>query len=132
MKDVLSEKIRILLVDDNPINRKLAKIHLDKYGHEIEMAVNGLESVEKFRDNEYDLILMDINMPVMDGIQATKEIREVEKGDSKRKRTSIIAVTANAFVDNKDQCLKSGMDAYLSKPFRPEDLVQTINLLRAG
>ncbi len=127
-----NNKFRILLVEDNPLNRNLAKVCLNKFGHDIEMATNGLEGVEKYLDKEYDLILMDINMPVMDGLQATKQIRELEKGDVQRKRTSIVAITANAFVDTKEKCLESGMDAYLSKPYKAEELAQTIKLLRAG
>lgn len=129
---VTSKKPRVLLVEDNPINQKVATIYLNRLGCDTEIAENGKVGVEKYKLNDYDVILMDINMPVMDGFQATFLIREFEKEKKPGKRTNIVAVTANALNGDKDMCLASGMDSYISKPYLPSDLERAFNHLRAS
>jgi PAS domain S-box-containing protein len=116
------KKLSVLIVEDNVINQKVAMANVKQLGHEAEVAVNGKMAVELFKNNNYDVILMDIQMPVMDGIAATKEIRKIEKADPKRKRTMIIAITANVLADDKEECKRAGMDHYIPKPFKIEDL----------
>ena len=126
------KKRRVLLVEDNPINQKVAGIYLQRLGFDMEIAENGKVGVEKFRQNDYDIILMDINMPVMDGFQATFLIREIEKNNKQGSRTSIVAVTANALKGDKERCLAVGMDHYISKPYLPADLERAFHVLKAG
>ena len=113
----------ILIAEDNPINMLVIRSHLAKMGFHIIEAVNGKEAVEKYTENAVDLIFMDIHMPEMNGFEATRKIREYEAGN---KHTPIIALTADAFSDDKNKCLSEGMDFYLSKPFGPEEIVNVI------
>lgn len=115
------ENIRILLAEDNLINQKVAVFTLKKFGYEIDVAENGRIALEKYMANPYDLVLMDIQMPLMDGIEATEKIREFEK-NSGLKRSRIIAITANSMKEDKERCFESGMDDYISKPFNLEKL----------
>lgn len=121
-------KLKILLVEDNLINQKVAMMNLKLKGHQVEIAVNGKMAIEFFKHNQYDLILMDIQMPVMDGITATKEIRKLEKEQKNSNKVKIIAITANAMKEDREKCLSSGMDGYITKPFRYEDLEAYLNL----
>jgi len=114
--------LRILLVDDNAINRKVAMFNLQKMGHKVEMAENGFEAIEKYISGKYDVILMDIQMPGMDGYEATRQIRKLENDLHPDRYTRIIAMTANIEKGEMEKCLAIGMDNYLSKPFKPEDL----------
>lgn len=118
--------LNILLVDDNAINRKVALFNLQKLGHRVEMAENGLEAISKFQSGKYDVILMDIQMPVMDGYEATRQIRKIEKDLKPLNLTRIIAMTANAEKGEMDKCIAIGMDNYICKPFKPEDLEQVL------
>lgn len=122
---------KILVVEDNPVNQRIAQHYARNIGFEAELASNGLEGVDKFLNEEYDMILMDLNMPVMDGFQATSKIRDYEKKQNKRKPIFIVAVTANSFVNDEKKCFDSGMDAYLCKPYRIDELQKTIQLLKA-
>lgn len=108
---------RILLAEDNLINQKVSKHALQNLGYEVEVAENGRIAVEKFKQNSYDLILMDIQMPEMDGIEATKIIRRIEQERGNAKPIKIIAITANAIKEDRDRCKEAGIDGYLSKPF---------------
>jgi len=110
---------RILLVEDNKVNRAVAQGILRKFGFRADEAVNGQEAVERLRFVDYDLVLMDCSMPVMDGFQATRAIRE-EEGE--RRHVPIVAMTAHAMSGDRDMCLEAGMDDYLSKPVRPQEL----------
>jgi CheY-like chemotaxis protein len=114
----------ILLVEDNYSNQQIIKLYIKNDVRKIDMAFNGKEALEKFGMAKYDLILMDVQMPVMDGFKATQKIRELEK--STNTRVPIIAVTANAFPEDKDRCLMAGMDDYISKPFQPEELLDKL------
>ncbi|MBM4254812.1 MAG: response regulator [Deltaproteobacteria bacterium] len=141
----------VLLVDDNPVNQEVARIMLEFFGCDVDHAATGKEALAKVADTSYDLILMDCQMPEMDGYEATRTIREQEKqlsalssqvsvsGDSSQHsalttdnrqlhafRVPIIAMTANAMTGDREQCLAAGMDDYLSKPFTQEQLAVTL------
>ncbi|MDH5516811.1 MAG: response regulator [Gammaproteobacteria bacterium] len=116
----------VLLVEDNIVNQTVAQALLSELGYPSDIANNGAEALDLFIANHYDLILMDCQMPEMNGFEATYGIREIEKRLS-RNHTPIIAITANALEGDKDQCLSSGMDDYLAKPFTLEQLQTAIN-----
>ncbi len=116
-------RLHILVAEDNPVNQKLAIRLLEKNGYYADIAKNGLEVLEKLKKNHYDLILMDVQMPEMDGLQATQKIRELENGKS---HIPIIALTAHAMKKDIDMCLSAGMDGYVSKPIRKEELFKEI------
>lgn len=111
----------VLLVEDNLINQKIVLLSLKKAVKNVEVANNGKEALDKFGSAKYDVILMDIQMPIMNGIVTTKKIRSIEK--STNTHTPIIAITANALLGDKEECLAAGMDDYISKPFQIETLL---------
>jgi len=111
--------LTVLLVEDNRINRLLAVRILEKLGCDVETAVDGRAAVRKFESQSFDLVFMDCQMPIMDGYEATRRIRDMEDADA---RTPIIAVTANAMSGDRERCLDSGMDDHITKPLRPNDL----------
>jgi len=113
--------VRILMAEDNAINQRVGKLILQRAGFSIDLVADGSEALEAHRSNPYDLILMDCQMPVMDGFEACRHIRELEQ-----RQPAIIAVTANALVGERDKCLGAGMDDYLSKPFQAEQLVAIV------
>jgi signal transduction histidine kinase/CheY-like chemotaxis protein/ligand-binding sensor domain-containing protein len=115
---------RVLLVEDNLINQRVAQIMLERLGFAVQLASNGLEAIEAVRQGRYDMILMDCQMPEMDGFAATQEIRRMQHAE----HTPIIALTANAFQEERDRCLAAGMDDYLSKPVRREALAEKLSL----
>jgi CheY-like chemotaxis protein len=98
---------------------------LERVGHEVHVAGNGAEGVELWRTEKPDVILMDIQMPIMDGLEAAQRIRGAESRE-RLQRTPIIAMTANAFAEDREACLAAGMDAYLSKPVKPETMHEAI------
>jgi len=112
---------KILLVEDNVVNQKVATTMLTRLGCEVELAVNGEEGVRAFRDGRYDLVFMDCQMPVMDGFQATQAIRELERARG-GEPTPVLAMTASALVQDEQRCLAAGMDGHLAKPVRAVDL----------
>ncbi len=109
---------RILIVEDNAVSRRLGVLQLTRLGFDVDTAENGDAAIEKCRDNPYDAILMDVQMPGKDGFETTKSIRAQETI-----RTPIIALTANAMLEDREKCLSSGMDDYLAKPLRIDQLV---------
>ncbi|PSK36213.1 histidine protein kinase NIK1 [Candidozyma pseudohaemuli] len=121
---------KILLAEDNLVNQKLAVKILEKQGHQVEVVENGLEAFEAVQNNKYDVVLMDVQMPVMGGFEATEKIRQWEKKsnpiDSLSFRTPIIALTAHAMLGDREKSLAKGMDDYVSKPLKPKLLMQTI------
>ncbi|MEI6134522.1 MAG: response regulator, partial [Desulfomonile sp.] len=116
----------ILLAEDNAINRTLAIRILQKAGHQVTCAENGLEVLKLMADAKFDMILMDISMPEMDGFEATRRIRDAEKKDGTH--IPIIAMTAHALSDDRGKCLAAGMDDYISKPVNVEELLDKIDL----
>ena len=115
---------RILVAEDNAVNQRVAVGLLKRAGYDADVAANGLEALRMFAENRYDAILMDCQMPEMDGYVATRKIRQAEEGTSTdaSARIPIIAVTAHAGPAEKDKCLAVGMDDHLSKPLRSDDL----------
>lgn len=113
----------ILLVEDNLVNQKLAQTLLSKAGHRIALAVNGIEAVERAGRNVYDLILMDVQMPGMDGLEATRQIRNLSEPFASQ---PIIAMTANAMKGDREKCIQAGMNDYLSKPIDRHELLDKI------
>jgi two-component system, sensor histidine kinase and response regulator len=112
--------LRVLLVEDNPVNQRLATRMLEKRGHRVVLAGNGREALEAIAKGRFDLVLMDVQMPEMDGFQATAAIREKEIGTGSH--LPVIALTAHAMKGDRDRCLAAGMDGYLTKPIRPREL----------
>ncbi len=123
------EPMQVLLVEDNPVNRKIALKLLEKLGHVVDVAEHGQEAVIKTTAKTYDTILMDCQMPVMDGFDATRRIREME---GSARHTWIVALTANAMKGDRENCIAAGMDDYLSKPFQPDELRRVLATARAG
>ena len=119
--------LRLLLVEDNSINQKLATRLLEKMGHHVALAVNGQEAIEMLRQKTFDLVLMDIQMPVMGGVDATRKIRAEEQRTGTH--TPIIAMTANAMAGDAEKYLQNGMDGYVSKPIRADILRAEIDRL---
>ena len=105
------------------MNQKLVVSLLRKWGHEVTAAEDGAIGLEKFRDGRFNLVFMDMQMPVMDGLEATRRIRALEQEEG-RTRTTIVAMTANAMQGDRDACLAAGMDDYLSKPVKPKELLE--------
>ncbi|MEM8973253.1 MAG: response regulator, partial [Pseudomonadota bacterium] len=121
-----TQKLKVLLAEDNDINAMLATKTLDRLDCRVERVLDGVEAVRQVRSsirdgNEFDVILMDVHMPEMDGLQATKSIRALQR-ELGSDPTTIVAVTANAFAEDREQCLAAGMDFYLAKPFDPAEL----------
>jgi len=113
--------LRILLVEDHPINQLLAIKLIEREGHQVTLAQNGEEGVAKFVSQPFDLVFMDMQMPVMDGLQATRAIRAFEM-QNQRASTPIVAMTANVLPADRQACTDAGMDGFLSKPFKVDDL----------
>lgn len=123
-----AKQFHILLAEDNVVNQKLAVRILEKYKHKVEVVENGREAFEAIKRKRYDVVLMDVQMPVMGGFEATAKIREWEKQNiTVRTRTPIVALTAHAMLGDRERCMQAQMDEYLSKPLKPALLVQTIN-----
>ena len=110
----LAVRIQALLVEDNPINRLVASEYLKRAGCDVVLAVHGREAVDRCRENTYDIVFMDCQMPEMDGFEATRTIREAQSGA--KPRTSIVALTASAMVEDRDLCTAAGMGDCVIKP----------------
>jgi CheY-like chemotaxis protein len=121
--------LHVLLVEDGLANQKLAIGLLERWGHQVETAENGAIAVDLCSSRSFDLILMDLQMPVMDGIEATRRIRAAESGTSLR--VPIIAMTAHALVGDRQRCIDAGMDDYVSKPIRQKELYRAIGSIAA-
>ena len=114
----------ILLVEDNLINQKVASRMLEKNGHRVVTANNGKEALRALEDHEFDAVLMDVQMPEMDGLEATAAIRAAEAGGERH--LPIVAVTAHALTGDRERCLNAGMDGYLAKPIQSAQLLQAL------
>jgi len=134
-KIIKSRPLDILLVEDNILNQKFTATTLNRAGHMVDIAENGKVAFEKFREKHYDLIIMDIAMPIMDGLESTRVIRKYEQEQSEKDPTyskppiKIIAVTAHVIMTDREKCILAGMNEYLAKPYRPKELTDVIDLL---
>ena len=120
--------LKVLVAEDNVINQKVAMLTLKCVSDSIDLAKNGEEAWQMYRENQYDLIMMDIQMPLLNGYEVTKMIRELEDSGT-TEPVKIVAMTANAMQEDVDLCLSIGMDGYLSKPFKAEDVIETVDKL---
>ncbi|NNC74782.1 MAG: response regulator, partial [Acidimicrobiia bacterium] len=111
--------VRVLVVDDSAVNQRITFLMLDRLGCRVDTAANGLEAIEAVRAVPYDIVLMDVQMPTMDGLEATRQIRSAERSGE---HIPIVAMTAFAMRGDRERCLEAGMDDYLAKPVSPEDL----------
>jgi CheY-like chemotaxis protein len=123
--DLLSPRLRILVAEDNRVNQKVASRMLEHMGHRVDVVANGLEALAALRAMPYDLVLMDVQMPEMDGFEATRQIRDPGTGIPNPK-VPIIAMTAHAMKGDRERCLEAGMDGYVSKPVEPGALREAI------
>ena len=112
--------LSVLLVEDNAVNQRLAARLLEKRGHRVVVAANGREALAALEKNAFDLVFMDVQMPEMDGLEATAVIRKREQLSGKHQ--AVIALTAHAMKGDQERCVAAGMDGYLSKPIRPQEL----------
>ena len=120
----IGNALRVLLAEDNVINQKLARSLLEKMGHDVAVAQSGLDALEQVQKRNFDVILMDVQMPEMDGFAATQAIREWEKDMGSH--VPIIAMTAHAMKGDYEMCLGAGMDGYITKPINAQGLKNTI------
>jgi len=120
------ERCRILLCEDNTVNQQVGIGLLKRLGHWADIASSGVEAIEALRNAPYDLVLMDVEMPEMDGLEATRIIRSQEAADGKPKAIPIIAMTAHAMEGDRNKCLEAGMDDYVSKPVSSQTLAETL------
>jgi len=123
------KRVRILLAEDNAVNRKLALLVLGKLGYTAQSVVNGEEAFLALQKDAFDLVLMDVQMPVLNGVEATRKIREMEKKSGGH--VPIVALTANAMKGDRERYLAAGMDAYMSKPFKGDELQRVIEQITA-
>lgn len=126
---VETRPLRVLLAEDNPINQKVAARTLERAGHHVALAADGQEALDRLQDGNFDVVLMDVQMPRMDGITATREIRkrEAHTGD----HVPVLAMTAHAMKGDRERCVEVGMDGYVSKPVKPHELVAAVEDLCA-
>jgi len=122
--DAPARPLRVLLAEDNPVNVKFALKVLERGGHQVTVANNGKEAVDYWRGRPFDLVLMDVQMPEMDGLDATREIRRMEEGGDGR--VPIIAMTANAMAGDRETCISAGMDGYVTKPVKKDALFSEV------
>jgi CheY-like chemotaxis protein len=121
--------LRVLLVEDNAINQVVASKLLERQGHAVVVVENGREALVALDGAQFDLVLMDVQMPVMDGLEATIAIRQREAGTGRH--LPIVALTANALVGDRERCLSAGMDGYVAKPFQVQSLMREITQVLA-
>ena len=119
-----AKRLHILLAEDNAVNQKLAIRMLEKRGHHVAIASNGKEALAALEHRSYDLVLMDVQMPEMDGLEATKQIREKEKASGEHQ--AVVAMTALVMKGDRERCMEAGMDGYISKPIRPQELDEVL------
>ncbi|HAA04384.1 MAG TPA: hypothetical protein DCE18_13655 [Syntrophobacteraceae bacterium] len=122
--------MNLLLAEDNPVNQRLAARVLEKHGHRVTVVENGLEALIALENKNFDLILMDIQMPDLDGLETARAIRKLEVGSGRH--IPIIALTAHALHGDRERCFEAGMDDYISKPIRTDNLLKIIEKWAIG
>jgi CheY-like chemotaxis protein len=128
---VLRGEANILLAEDNLVNQKVALKMLERLGCRADVADNGQKAIEALGKTPYDLVFMDVQMPVMDGLEATQRIRSGQ-GECRNPEVPIIAMTAHAMKGDKERCLEAGMNDYISKPVKAEELVRVLDAFLSG
>lgn len=123
----LPSNLSILVAEDNPINQKVVTLTLRMMGLTCDIAKNGMEALEMYKKDRHQVILMDMQMPVLDGISATQKIRNFEDSETINEPTYIVALTANAFIEDKQRCIEAGMNDFISKPFKENGLRKILN-----
>jgi CheY-like chemotaxis protein len=118
--------LRILLAEDNEINREIACALLERLGLQADVAEDGQSALDKVRAGSYDLVLMDVRMPRMDGLESTRRIRSLALA----RQPHVVALTANAYEEDRQECLAAGMDDFLAKPYRLDDLARLLDKVR--
>ena len=131
LADQAKSRVRVLLAEDNPTNQKVALATLERLGYRADAVANGLEALDALGSRPYDLVLMDVQMPEMDGLEATGHVRD-PKSAVRDHGIPIIALTAAAMTGDREKCLAAGMNDYLTKPLRPEELGRMIERWTAG
>ena len=119
--------MKILLIEDNLLNQKVVIFNLKKFNYDIKGVTNGKVALEEVKKSRYDLILMDIMLPEMNGFEITEEIRKYEKENNIEPPVPIIALTANTYDNDREKCFVAGMNEYLAKPFTSEQLIEMIH-----
>jgi len=126
----MKSTLKILLVEDNPLNQKIVSFYLQKDQHEVVATITGEEALDIFKQEKFDVVLMDLMLPGIDGFETTRQIRELEK--EKQEKSVIIALTANTLDNDREKCFEQGMDEYIAKPFdmqKLNDIFETLNLI---
>lgn len=126
----MKRTLKILLVEDNPLNQKIVSFYLQKDQHEVVATITGEEALDIFKQEKFDVVLMDLMLPGIDGFETTRQIRELEK--EKKEKSVIIALTANTLDNDREKCFEQGMDEYIAKPFdmqKLNDIFETLNLI---
>ncbi len=116
----------MLVVEDNLVNQLLAQAHLEGLGHAVTLIDNGQAALAVLADEVFDVVLMDCQMPVMDGLDATRHLRALERQQAGRRHLPVVALTASAMKEDRDRCLAAGMDDFLSKPFNGQELNEVL------
>lgn len=119
--------MKILLIEDNLLNQKVVIFNLKKFNYDIKGVTNGRNALEEVKNTRYDLILMDIMLPEMNGFEITEEIRKYEKEKGIENPVPIIALTANTYDNDREKCFQAGMNEYLAKPFTSDQLIEMIH-----
>jgi CheY-like chemotaxis protein len=131
VKALRLDSLRVLVAEDNPVNQTVVAAMLRQLGHVSTLVVNGRAALDALAQDEFDVVLMDCNMPVMDGLEATRQLRSGSAG-ARHPAVPVIALTANAMDGDREQCLAAGMDDFLSKPVTLEALRNAIERCRVG
>jgi CheY-like chemotaxis protein len=118
--------LRILLAEDNPVNQLVATRLLQRESHLVKVVASGAQAVKAFVESSYDVVLMDVQMPEMTGLEATARIRQLESEAGRGAHVPILAMTAHAMTGDRERCLESGMDGYIAKPIRREELFSAL------
>ena len=126
-----ARRLRVLVAEDNLVNQKLVRHLLERRGHMPILVANGRDAIDLLRTGDFDLVLMDLQMPEMDGLEATAAIRAQER-EARAPRVPIVALTAHAMQGDRQRCMDAGMDGYVAKPIKPVELFEVIDRVMAS